>query len=235
MQDGIIKGTGNSRYLKSIADFLTQYPTYNDFAAALAAGTLPIDLNGINETGWDQLGTALNKTNLLSDETATALGLTSEAVPDDAWKAAVHGASPAGSIFWYAAQTPPSGFLVCDGSTISRTDYVELFSAIGTTFGGGNGSTTFSLPDLRALFIRGSGNQGGYSATFAQKQEASIVYAGAPYQASGYLSVTVGNADKVERFSNQSRSMYGNGGANANSNINYIRPYNIALTPIIKY
>ena len=74
MQDGIIKGTGNSRYLKSISNFLTQYPTYQDFVAALVAGTLPIDLNGINETGWDQLGTALNKANLLSDETAAAYG-----------------------------------------------------------------------------------------------------------------------------------------------------------------
>lgn len=83
MQDGIIKGTGNSRYLKSISNFLTQYPTYQDFAAALVAGTLPIDLNGINETGWDQLGTALNKSNLLSDETAAAMGLPNTAVPDD--------------------------------------------------------------------------------------------------------------------------------------------------------
>lgn len=83
MQDGIIKGTGNSRYLKSISNFLTQYPTYQDFAAALVAGTLPIDLNGINETGWDQLGTALNKANLLSDETAAAMGLPNTAVPDD--------------------------------------------------------------------------------------------------------------------------------------------------------
>lgn len=85
MQDGIIKGTGNSRYLKSISNFLTQYPTYQDFVTALVAGTLPIDLNGINETGWDQLGTALNKANLLSDETAAALGLPNTAVPDDAF------------------------------------------------------------------------------------------------------------------------------------------------------
>ena len=85
MQDGIIKGTGNSRYLKSISNFLQQYPTYQDFVAALVAGTLPIDLNGINETGWDQLGTALNKANLLSDEPATALGLPSTAVPDHAF------------------------------------------------------------------------------------------------------------------------------------------------------
>lgn len=88
MQDGIIKGTGNSRYLKSISNFLTQYPTYQDFVAALVAGTLPIDLNGINETGWDQLGTALNKANLLSDETAAALGLPNTAVPDDAFMVA---------------------------------------------------------------------------------------------------------------------------------------------------
>lgn len=85
MQDGIIKGAGNSRYLKSISNFLQQYPTYQDFVAALVAGTLPIDLNGINETGWDQLGTALNKANLLSDETASALGLPNTAVPDDAF------------------------------------------------------------------------------------------------------------------------------------------------------
>ena len=85
MQDGIIKGTGNSRYLKSISNFLQQYPTYQDFVAALVAGTLPIDLNGINETGWDQLGTALNKANLLSDETVTAYGssLPENPVPDD--------------------------------------------------------------------------------------------------------------------------------------------------------
>lgn len=84
MQDGIIKGTGNSRYLKSISNFLAQYPTYQDFAAALAAGTLPIDLNGINEAGWDQLGTALNKVNLLSDETCGIMDLENTAVPDDA-------------------------------------------------------------------------------------------------------------------------------------------------------
>lgn len=73
MQDGIIKGTGNSRYLKSVADFLTQYPKYEDMVAALVAGTLPIDLNGINTAGWSQQATALNKANLLSNTTETAI------------------------------------------------------------------------------------------------------------------------------------------------------------------
>ena len=85
MKDSIQAGTGNSRYLKSVSDFLTQYPNYSSFAAALVAGTLPIDLNGINAAGFSQVGTPLNKSTLLKDSTATALGLTSDDVPDDAF------------------------------------------------------------------------------------------------------------------------------------------------------
>lgn len=75
MQDFVPNGTGNSRFLKSVATFLTDYPTYADFAAALIAGTFPIDLNGVNPAGYSQLGTPLNKANLLDDATATALGI----------------------------------------------------------------------------------------------------------------------------------------------------------------
>lgn len=78
MTEFVPKGTGNSRYLKSVSNFLTQYPTYADFAAALIAGTLPVDFNGINAAGVIQEGTQLSKANLLSDETAEALGLTGE-------------------------------------------------------------------------------------------------------------------------------------------------------------
>ena len=197
---------------------------------------MDIEMSVLGSDGSYEVLYPVSASNLiqLSQEMLTNLGLSSGTL-DNVLTTVVPSIVPVGSVFWYCNQNPPVGFLTCDGSAISRTNYSQLFAVIGTNFGKGNGSTTFSLPDLRALFIRGSGNQGGYSATFAKKQEASIVYAGAPYQVSGYLSVTVGNADKVERFSNQSRSMYGNGGPNANSNINYIRPYNIALTPIIKY
>lgn len=75
MTDGIIKSTGNSRYLKSVANFMSLYPTYEDFAAALIAGTLPIDLNGINASGWSQQATPMNKANLLSDSTGAMLGV----------------------------------------------------------------------------------------------------------------------------------------------------------------
>lgn len=83
MQDGIINGTGNSRYLKTISGFLSLYPTYEAFAQALIAGTLPIDLNGKNPDGWAQQGTPLNKANLLTDATAALVGLGAESNPDE--------------------------------------------------------------------------------------------------------------------------------------------------------
>ncbi len=55
----------------------------------------------------------------------------------------------------FARSTAPSGYLKCNGAAISRTTYAALFSAIGTTFGAGDGSTTFNIPDLRGEFIRG--------------------------------------------------------------------------------
>jgi microcystin-dependent protein len=67
------------------------------------------------------------------------------------------GSSPVGSIIWHAAETAPDGYLVCDGSAISRSTYSALYSVIGTLYGVGDGSTTFNIPDLRSEFIRGAG------------------------------------------------------------------------------
>lgn len=63
--------------------------------------------------------------------------------------------SPAGMVSAYAGATAPAGFLFCQGQAVSRATYARLFAAIGTTYGTGNGSTTFNLPDLRGEFIRG--------------------------------------------------------------------------------
>lgn len=87
MQDSIMMETGNSRYLKSVSGFLSLYPTYEAFAAALVAGTLPVDLNGINADGWAQLGTELNKANLLTDATAALSDLGPEATPNEMFAA----------------------------------------------------------------------------------------------------------------------------------------------------
>lgn len=57
--------------------------------------------------------------------------------------------APTGGLIQYAGTTAPSGWLLCDGSAISRTTYASLFAVIGTAYGTGDGSTTFNLPDLR--------------------------------------------------------------------------------------
>lgn len=62
---------------------------------------------------------------------------------------------PVGSIMPYPKATAPENWLTCDGSAISRTDYSELFNAIGTTFGEGDGSTTFNLPNIKGRTIVG--------------------------------------------------------------------------------
>src|SRR5262245_12587947 len=62
---------------------------------------------------------------------------------------------PVGTIITYTSETPPPGFLECDGSQRSRADYAALFAVVGTAFGGGDGALTFNLPDLRARFLRG--------------------------------------------------------------------------------
>ena len=87
MQDAIIKGIGNSRYLKTVGEALSLYPTYEDFLQAMIAGTFPVDFNGINKDGWTQLGTPLNKANLLSDTVISTLGLSTGAnsTPNDAF------------------------------------------------------------------------------------------------------------------------------------------------------
>ncbi len=68
---------------------------------------------------------------------------------------------PTGMIAPFAMSTPPTGWLECNGATISRSTYATLFAAIGTTYGAGDGSSTFVLPDLRATFIRGFDNSRG--------------------------------------------------------------------------
>ena len=68
---------------------------------------------------------------------------------------AVDSSLPSGAVMYFAMQSAPTGWLKADGSAVSRTQYPALFAAIGTTFGVGDGRTTFNLPDLRGEFVRG--------------------------------------------------------------------------------
>lgn len=70
--------------------------------------------------------------------------------------------NPAGTIYAFAGNDIPTGYLPCNGSVISRTTYADLFAVIGTTYGSGDGSTTFNLPDLTDRFLEGSSTAGNY-------------------------------------------------------------------------
>lgn len=92
----------------------------------------------------------------------------------------LNAAFPAGMIMPFGASSPPANWLTCDGTAVSRTTYSRLFAVIGTVWGVGDSSTTFNLPDLRGVFLRGIDAGKGYDASRAY----------ASYQADGYPSHT---------------------------------------------
>lgn len=75
------------------------------------------------------------------------------------------GLAPAGVVLPFAGSTAPTGWLLCFGQAVSRTTYADLFTALGTTYGAGDGSTTFALPDLRGRVPGGKDNMGGSAAS----------------------------------------------------------------------
>jgi microcystin-dependent protein len=71
---------------------------------------------------------------------------------------------PSGTVLPFAGTTAPTGFLLCSGQAVSRSTYSDLFAAIGTTYGAGDGSTTFNVPDLRGRVPAGKDDMGGGAA-----------------------------------------------------------------------
>lgn len=67
---------------------------------------------------------------------------------------------PPGAIMQFSGTTAPVGYMICDGSAVSRTTFAHLFAVIGTTYGAGDGSTTFNVPDLRQRFPLGKAASG---------------------------------------------------------------------------
>jgi len=142
---------------------------------------------------------------------------------------------PSGSVMWFAANAAPTGFLKANGAAISRTTYADLFAAIGTTFGVGDGSTTFNLPDLRGEFVRGwddgrgvdSGRGFGSAQTEAFKSHNHNI----PFRYGG-----TGNSTTTE-LSGGPASGYSSGTftAMASAGGTETRPRNIALLACIKY
>ena len=80
-----------------------------------------------------------------------------------AWQGAV--SAPAGTVNTYAGSTAPTGWLLAYGQAVSRTTYADLYAIVGTTYGAGDASTTFNLPDLRGRVPAGLDNMGGSAAS----------------------------------------------------------------------
>lgn len=83
--------------------------------------------------------------------------------------------TPVGTLKPYAGSSEPSGWLLCDGSAVSRTTYADLFAVISTTYGAGDGSTTFAVPDLRGRVPAGLDDLGGTPANRLTDAQADVL------------------------------------------------------------
>ena len=142
---------------------------------------------------------------------------------------------PVGTVIYVATQTVPEGWLKADGLAVSRTDYADLFTAIGTTFGEGDGTTTFDLPDLRGEFIRGYDDGRGVdsSRVFGSSQNDSFKLHSHPYYfltpevpSDGIYSIPATSSGTHRMKSNENTTATGG---------TETRPRNAALLACIKY
>lgn len=159
---------------------------------------------------------------------------------------------PAGAIVLFAMSSIPAGYLKANGAAVSRTTYAALFAQIGTYYGAGDGVSTFALPDLRGLFVRGLDESRGLDAgrvlgTFQESQNASHTHAASSdAQGEHTHGLTMGYTDLDNGNFGGGRSTYGTQytqpAGNHSHNItisasggNESRPPNIALIYCIKY
>jgi microcystin-dependent protein len=132
---------------------------------------------------FSALNTDKIETSVLDTDTTLAANSDSKVATQKAVRAYVDALGgqtylvPTGGILPYAGSAAPANFLLCDGSAVSRTTYATLFGVISTTFGVGNGSTTFNLPDLRNRVPMGAGT-GTKVATFASRASNVITVTG---------------------------------------------------------
>ena len=149
--------------------------------------------------------------------------------------------TPASTVIYVAQNTAPTGYLKANGAAISRTTYADLFAAIGTTFGSGDGSTTFNVPDLRGEFIRAWDDSRGVDSgrSFASAQADDFKsHNHRPRGLSGGGILTLGS--QTESFIGGQRASaytdsYGGVKHIENTGGTETRPRNIALLACIKY
>jgi microcystin-dependent protein len=117
---------------------------------------------GLYRIGGNNIGVAVNGAKVL-DVATTGLTVTGD-VDATTVKQAGFALLPLGMVLPYAGLTAPSGYIFCYGQAVSRTTYAALYAIVADTYGAGDGSTTFNLPDLRGRVVAGQDDMGGSSA-----------------------------------------------------------------------
>lgn len=148
--------------------------------------------------------------------------------------------TPAGTLIYFASSTPPTGFVKANGAAVSRTTYAGLFAVIGTTWGVGDGSTTFNLPDLRGEFIRAWDDARGVDSGRSFGSAQADAFQGHKHQSqTGNYSIAGGQYTIGQTAYSTSTSFVLNpisDGVNGTPRTSSeTRPRNIALLACIKY
>ena len=149
--------------------------------------------------------------------------------------------NPTGTVIQVAMNSAPSGYVKCDGAAISRTTFSDLFDAIGTTWGAGDGSSTFNVPDLRGEFVRGwddgKGTDSGRAFASSQSDATDVNGMSVSVSVSGggaslSFAGDEGTVAFGEGYAIGSASVSGSG--SLSSSDSETRPRNIALLYCIK-
>ncbi len=160
---------------------MSSYTKSTDFAskdALLTGNPLKVVKGTEIDDEFNALQTAVNTKADLNAPALVNPTATTQAASDDSTKVATTAfvqttvqtavdalfVLPAGIINPYAGTSAPTGYLLCYGQDVSRSTYADLFAVIGTTYGAGDSSTTFGLPDLRGRVVAGQDDMGGASA-----------------------------------------------------------------------
>lgn len=142
-----------------LADFNTEgAPATGDFLLIYRAEG---DLRVVD---WGDLPGAGGGINNVAEDTTPQLGGDLDLNSFDIQRGGASVVTPAGAVIGYAGTSAPGGWLFCYGQAVSRATYADLFTAIGETYGPGDGVTTFNLPDLRGRAVAGQDDMGGVSA-----------------------------------------------------------------------
>lgn len=142
---------------------------------------------------------------------------------------------PAGTILHMSRVTAPTGYLKANGALVSRATYAALFAAIGTTFGAGDGVTTFSLPDLRGEFIRGFDDGRGVDAArvFGSAQAGQM--SSHIHTITALATATSGQVYLYNTGSGANQGTVNSNATGGTENAAETRPRNIALLACIKF